>query len=97
MANDSESSFSPSPSDFELSDASEGEETANSASPVVSAVADSTSSTQVVDSSTPSRKRRRRLNDWEKSKRKFLRNSGKAYVTASKKNVSFINNFSINT
>lgn len=99
MADDSSSdslstspSTSVSPTDSQLSDvcAADGS-AATSSSAVVAAAASiaSTSSASTFDSSTPSRKRKRSAENWQKSKRKLLRNSGKEYVTASKKNVSF--------
>ena len=37
---------------------------------------------------TPSRKRKKNIEEWIKTKRKCLRNSGKEYVATSKKTVS---------
>ena len=53
-----------------------------------SATASTSSAADVLNSCTPSRKRKRSINKWQKSKRKILRNTGKEYVTAAKKNVS---------
>ena len=39
------------------------------------------------DRSPPTRKRKRRVQQWTKSKRKALRNSGKEYTSATKKKV----------
>ena len=104
MEDDSDSSFarssSPSTSvssisltDTRLSDISAADGCgAMSSSAAVAAAASITptsSTTLGSDSSTPSRKRKRRVENWEKSKRNILRNSGKEYVTASKNNVSF--------
>ena len=38
---------------------------------------------------TPSRKRKKNIEEWIKTKRKCLRNSGKEYVATSKRTVSF--------
>ena len=104
MEDDSDSSFAPSCSpsttvsstdltDTRLSDISAEDGSATTSSSAVVAAAASialTSSTSPsFDSSTLSRKRKRIVDNWQKSKRKLLRNSGKEYVTNSKKNVSF--------
>ena len=104
MEDDSYSSFaascstSTSVSSFSLTDtrlsdisAADGSAATSSSATVAAAVsiAPTSSTSQSFDSSTPSRKRERSVDSWETSKRKLLRNSGKEYVTASKKNVSF--------
>ena len=100
MAVDSDSSFwagySPSTSDsaldsadLQLSEVCAAAVTTATTSSAASATTVSTSSMEVRNSSTPSRKRKRCVSEWQKSKRKLLRNSGKEYVTASKNNVSF--------
>ena len=104
MEVDSDSSFAPSCSlsttvsstdhtDTRLSDISAADGSATTSSSAAVAAAASivlTSSTSPsFDSSTPSRKRKRSVDNWQKGKQKLLRNSGKEYVTNSKKNVSF--------
>ena len=104
MEDDSDSSFAPSSSPStsgssfsltvtRLSDisAADGSAATSSSATVAAAVsiAPTSSTSEGFDSSTPSRKRKRSVDNWEKSKRKLLRNSGKEYVSASKKNVSF--------
>jgi hypothetical protein len=100
MEDDSDSSFAPSSSpstsvssssltDTRLSDIPAADGSAATSSSATVAAAVSIAPTSSTSQSTPSRKRKRSVENWEASKRKLLRNSGKEYVTASKKNVSF--------
>ena len=101
MADDSDSSFaldsscstsdSPySPPDSRPSDVyTPGTSTITSSSTAMATSA-SVAAVSSASMSTPSRKRKRNTESWQKNKRKLLRNAGKEYVSAAKKMVSFL-------